>query len=441
MLLAALLALTSAGCEHRRYLEPPPLGDAQAMVVAIDGQGVTAVDLVKGMGAIELAAPTGEERGLVEVLLYASSLEALGLSVGLIPPPAPGEEPRGLPQSAVVYEQALEVDDGWITNSTVSEALAAFRWGFEAISPCYPFQTEMEVLPTRTGLSFAVPAWHYAALVSSGRRFWIVEAHQTTPLTLEGPTALYPTAATLDPDDGVFIVASANGALYSGRIEGSVLSLATFGSSTPGPTAMASGSNAGRREIFAVTVDPDQTRSTFGRFFDGQWTTLHQFDELTLSEEYAGLVRLGPGAAIAGRVVAPEVVRWSNGTLLTETPAGSTVGIASLAEIPGLGILAGTSLGSILQNNGDRWLPLVDTDSDFSITALAPFEDGFLFSISTGAFGYFTPAHGVCLHRDPVPSAPRAIIPLAPDTWLLAGDRRAGALDPVLTRVTVLRAP
>lgn len=409
------------------------------MVVAIDGREVVALDLERGLGAVELMTPTGEERGLVEVLLYASSLAELGLPLGRVAPFPPGAGAEALPTTDVVYRTQLEDGEGWTLSATPSAALAAFRWQAGDRSPCHHFRVENEVLPTGEGMGVVAPAWHQAALVSSAGQVWIVEADRTSTITVVAPAALRPQAAALDVDEGTFVIGGFDGELYAGRLEGTVMTLSSVGRSLPGPMLMASGSVEGRREIFILSVEQEQGRSTFGRFFDGQWTIFHEFEDRPMSAIFGGLERIGPGEAIAARVISPELVRWSSGTLVIETPAAA--GLSALARIPGLGELAGTSVGRVMRRDGPQWMVVADTGINAPITALAAFEDGFLFGNASGAFGYFTPAHGVCLEPTQLPNSPTAIIPLASDTWLLAGERRGPVLDPVLARVTVVRSP
>lgn len=442
---AGVIAGCLAACSaERRYLEPPALGDAKAMLVAIDGQGLQAVDLEQWQGAIELSTPSGEDRGLVELLLYAQPLAALDLAAGPVPAAAAEDTPERLPPAATRFELRLEEGDPWTESATLSPALASFRRASRPAT-CHRLRVASERLATHAGLGLVVPASSESALVASGGNVWLVDRDRTVLVTVDPPTPLRAEGAARDLDDDTLVLANWDGALYSGRLDpaGPTLSLTTLATaSVPYPAALASGTIGGEREVFTLSVDTSQERSVFGRFVAGRWTMIRAFPSRNIAEEHGGLLRLGPGHALAGWAVAPEVVRWSNGSLSTEALESSQVGVASLAFIPGLGPIAGAGAGLIVRHDGERWTQLVATGVGFPITALAPFEDGFIFATAmTGALGYYTPAHGVCLGDVAVSNAPRAIVSLAPDTWLVAGDRRGGVTDPILARVTLERVP
>lgn len=435
-----LLGLVACSPTDRLFVSPPPLENARAMIAAIDGVAPRAVDLDRSATALELQAPSGEAQGLVEVLLYAEPLSALGFVEGVIPPTSADREGRPLPHDPrpTVFQLALEdgADARWIETSSPSLALSRFRAAGEPPSLCYRLRFEQEAIDTVEGVTFAVGIDGVGVLLSSNRRIWLAGSASTREVTVVGPPSFWGSAAHRG-DDGTFYFGAYDGKVYTGRLDGLQLSIAEVGFGPAAPRKLAGGES----EIFAVLAFVDGRR-TFGRFLAGQWEELDALPSQTPdAEEFGNILRYGPGSAAVGYVSSPEVLRYTGGALTKELPGEREYGVTVLANIAGYGELAGTAHGRIFQRRGNRWQPMPETGVALSITGLAPFEDGFFFAGVGGVFGYFKPAHGVCVADGQIPANAHTIVPIPPigDRWLFAGDRTFSLGAPRVARVTVDR--
>lgn len=409
------------------------------MLVAVDGASVTAVDLSGAPGPVSLSPPSGERRGLVEVLLYERPLAELGFVEGAITPSPSGEPGFRLPSARSIFQLRLEDgEDRWSESSSVSPALAAFRSSVPPPSPCYRFHLTQRVIPSGNGVTFVALGNEGVALLGSGGRIFAITTTVVAGVTIVDRPQLDITSVHRAGSGSLYLGARA-GAIYSGRLEGTAIAVERIGTSSASPRFIDSGGVGGEDELFIVTRDPLRGTSNFGRLFAGSFTVLHSFPgDHPDAEDYGGVVRLGPRSAIAGRVVSPELVRWSDGTMTREVPGDGREGISAMTWVPSLGVVVGTSVGGLYAHDGARWKALPSSGVSLGVTALAPFEDGFFYGGVNGPFGYYSPRHGICPAGIPLPNSPIAILPLG-ESWLFAGERFDSFGDPIVADVTVER--
>lgn len=412
------------------------------MIVAVDGLGVTAADLSGEPHPVFLSPPSGERRGLVEVLLYESPLAELGFVEGAIASSPSGQPGFRLPSTRSIFHLRLEDgehgEDRWTESSSVSPALAAFRSSVAPPSPCYRFHLTQRVIPSGNGVTFVALGNEGVALLGSGGRIFAITTTAVADVTIVDRPQLDITSVHRTASGSLYLGARAGG-IYSGRLAGTEIAVERVGTSSAGPRFMESGPVGGEDELFIVTRDSVLGTSHFGRLFAGSFTVLHTFpNDRPGAEDYGGLVRLGPRSAIAGRVVSPEMVRWSDGVMTREVPGDGLEGISAVTWVPSLGVVVGTSVGGLYAHNGTRWKALPSPGASLGVTALAPFEDGFFYGGVNGPFGYYSPSHGMCPAGIQLPNSPIAILPLG-ERWLLAGERFDSFGDPIVADVTVER--
>src|SRR5262249_873436 len=125
--------------------------------------------------------------------------------------------------------------------------------------------------------------------------------------------------------------------------------------------------------------------------FDGvHWKVLHRFTRtMDPGGEFRGAtLRVGRSEALAGKGSDLGLVRSRGGTVGAGRPGAlGRESFSGLGLVPGMGLIAGSSTGTLYVDRGDgRWASLDALDQlDRGFRSIVPYDDGFM---TGGDMGY-----------------------------------------------------
>ncbi len=382
----ALLLLLLFGCSEGGplFLPYPPLNGAKTVMVAVeqdDGLDVHVVDVAGDIDALKYALHEGRAFN-AKALMYEESVEALGMQAGLLQSLAPGEgEP--LPSPREIYATEVTPEEGearWRLDSALGTKLAAFR---HAPTPlCFELASKTVELPTDKGSVYALKVSAELALVGArnGIAYWVDSAGRVSTPPNAPPRAM--TAAAAAPDGSLWF-ADHTGGIWNGTVTEAAGWRVTRVTTNPLRNFMyfmaVGPASDGQPEVYTM----DDTGAYY-RFHDGGWQLLQQFTDNMNTRRMGGIVRLGPGRAIAAWNVDRFVVWFDNGALRTEE-IHPTDGLTSIAQLGEGDIMVGTAFGELVRwQTGTGWRVLPGIRHKRWVQQIEPYPGGFMYGTAFG---------------------------------------------------------
>ena len=398
--LGALLLLC-AGCGRPGPLriELPEIAGARALVVALTSGArspeIVAVDLAdpSALGALSVPAHPGDEEVRVTVLYYPDPLASLGLRPGPLVLAGPEQPSHGLPtfQSAreAIFRDAPPAEVEWRVVGSLTPPLSELRLPF---SDCARFSSMQRVLTATKTAQFNVYADPDHALIGTGdRRLYLVGRTGTVEELALPPGAPTIYGAARD-DEGSIWFGADGGELWRGRYSDHLeLALVSRSPSRQRIHWISLGPTPAGTEIYTLTV-----QGAFEQYAGGRWRGLHQFQYDVGGDERGGVAWIGPGEALAAYGNASELIRLRGGIVSEERPTAMLAGFASVAVVPGYGVVAGDYRGGLFRESLGVWSPISDSPVGLPRDKIIPYEDGFLFAGVNGFLGQYRPSRGFC---------------------------------------------
>lgn len=339
-----LSAVTTPSCRlDAELVEVPADGVRAAIVAAVRSSEITleAVDLPE---PDDLRFPVSPAFDDLYLLGYGCPLEGLGLAPG--PIPQGGARPLRPPLVA----QRRAADGAWVDAPRPIMALDAVRLAGEAPSRCLLLESDSVSLPgTEQDSPEAVVGLggeRVLIATSSGRGFE-VDGGAVREVRLSTSTAVVGLFRAADADDLVAIGEDGStfrGTLAAGLVRGPSLSTAGLVTS-----AWVDG---GQGELFVLT-----SNGHFDRLVGDVVTRLDPGDVVEVGR--GGVVWLGPGEAVAVGFGSGAYSYYSRGThRRVRAELATADDFVTLARVPEVGVVAGTSQGYLFRWLGGQWGPL-----------------------------------------------------------------------------------
>ncbi|MFO0722192.1 MAG: hypothetical protein U1E65_00325 [Myxococcota bacterium] len=329
------LVLLGLGCQRRVELSPwPEVPGAQTFLYLrsnLEGVEAQVLDPGQPLPVIELDSSTKPE---VVILAYAEAPAALGLALGplaLVTGEVPF--PEALPPGATVYvlhPEAQRFDEAGTPPTWVSNLR---RSGHD---PCVQRTTENGQLGHGQAVRISLELDAAHALLAGGDGAWIMTTTSATPV-LGLPFEPYGGALA---EDGRIYVAG-EGKVAIARI-------------------------VDHRWIVDETLADDRTESVLGmvvegdhrililtqsgllrRFQGGSWTQVGALDP-SFTGDGGDLRRLSNGLILGVSCGSGSALVISATDIQTRPLISGSVGVCAVEEVPGFGLLLGTSVGQIL---------------------------------------------------------------------------------------------
>lgn len=415
--MAVLLTASACGSDYV-HTGLPPTDGARSMILSVDGEAPSVFDLTQG--AVSIPWPRGRLPAL-DAWVYAETLAGLGLSPGPLTIDADGGP---LPPTEGAWHQDLAGAAGWTRASTVAGPLASVR--VARADRCRRFRGGNLLIGSETSgvpSAAAYPGGRLIAVLSSFR-LWLLSDESAAPLSLVGVGPAELTAVGTTPE-GLIYLATADGLLARGTLTGTVVTASPIGMIARGARQLVAGPSD---EVFFVSLDLMNGKSVFGHFEAGVYEALAEFPPSLTEDTRGGLVLLGPGAAIAGRVTSSQVMVYDHGALSFEQPGDGVEMISTIGRSDTGSVLVGTTRGSLIRRSATRWIRLFGFDSDEAINAISGFGDGAVFGSVAGNVGYYTSALGLCRSSiTPLPNRPTSVGTTASGGWIFVGSRPFGS--------------
>lgn len=441
-------ALVSVACSSDpvAVVPPPPLDPGvRTLVLAVDtGRSFVvhaiAVDGSGGVpaGTFPMTLPERVDEGgrvVLEALAYPDTLEALGLTPGVVPT-ATGADSRALQATMSLRRIELAVpaegEPAWDPADTRSSKLAAFRVPAPSTG-CARFETTSGVLDgTRSPVLGAEISPGVVLVGIDGESFFRVERGQVrreeTQLFQDYRAMAYAgnDTAWLGGRGGTLVRATTQPvltldsayALVSGDF---ILSL------TAGPAADGV-------DVFALTANG------FVEHFDGtQMRIVHAIGTNVGAEAAAGMARVGPREVLiawptldrAMLRVKYVVDRWE----ATEEPTDGSAAFISVAHNPAFGSLAGNSDGQFYANQGRGWTRVLGSTLRVWPFELAAYRGGFLYGTAFGNLGEYNDEDGFCPRYESIQANDvRHIVPVGDDALIFGPSQRQPSFQWLLRR-------
>lgn len=421
------------------WIELPPLLDARALVLVLDHGGtieLVGLELEAGR-TTEVIRVEAVEDAAIDALLYPAPLAELRIPAGR----TSAEQPAGrlLPAPARSFFTAVRggQGSGWTETGGPSTRARGARFVPTVGGGCAEFDVEVLELDTEADNTFAIAIDDETALLGTedGAVFRLSRGGVLERVSVIPPVELFGAARGWLGD---LWFGGNDGVLYRGEL-GATLRLSRVAPS-PEPQLLHwldLGMTDDGLELYSLSIE-----GHLQRFRLGEWVSLAKFPPGVPGDHAGGVVRLGPGAAIAVWPKVADAVFVSGDTTRTEaTPLLG--GFGALANIPGLGVVGGATEGGFVRWDGVSWSELPGSPFSFAVNAIVPYEDGFLYGGPVGNFGQFSPSlasrgapgeAGFCPLSQPAPHWIRHIVLLGEDV-LLAGTNDTYPETPI----TILR--
>jgi hypothetical protein len=441
-------ALLSAACSSDpvAVVPPPPLDPGvRALVLAVD-TGSTfvvhaiAVDGSGGVpaGTFPLTLPEVVDEGgrvVLEALTYPDTLEALGLTPGLVPT-ATGADTRALLDTLSLRRIELAIpaegEPAWAPADRRSSKLAAFR--LPALpTGCARFETTAGVLDgTRSPVLGAEISPGVVMVGIEGEAFFRVERGQVrredTQLSQDYRAIAY-------AGNNTVWLGGRGGTLVRANTE-PVLTLDAAYALVSGDfiLALTAGPAADGVDVFALTSNG------YVEHFDGtQVRIVHAIGSNVGGEAAAGMARVGPREVLIAWPTLDRAVlrvkyvvdRWE----VAEEPTDGSAAFISVAHNPAFGSLAGNSDGQFYAHQGRGWTRVAGSTLRVWPFELVAYRGGFLYGTAFGNLGEYNDEDGFCPRYDGIQANDvRHIVPVGEDVLIFGPSLRQPSFQWLLTR-------
>lgn len=410
-LLGVWALLAFAGCSPSElFLALPPHGEASGLIVlrhAPSERTATAVDLGDEAWSVQVPVDSTTELR-IEALLYASSLEELGLAPGRLEWAA-APEGRPIPAPRSVYETSFDGDSVTAWREGVAEEIAARGLRVKGRDGCAVFTPRYYHLGSDSPPSFAI-ALPSGEVLIGGPGFGLRRLTESGLDVVHGPFehpvthAAYEGRNTATPR---LWLRTEDGALHYGAPELPLALQRAETATTPPMLAFdASMSAAGVSDVFFVDRE--------GRFLRDRREVRTELGRFTHTGRIhaARVVRSRPGEVLAVFAGDPHAISFRAGVAqpLPSLPRSFEMPTDATWDV---GYVLGTSQGAILRVEPGGYRE-VARGPGHEILALAPFEGGYLGAGGNGYVAQFLDGQPVCA---PVQVGGAAILHLS----LLAG--------------------
>lgn len=435
-MLFAALALGACSSESVAVVPPPPLDPGvRTLMLAVDSGSSFVVHAipVDGSGGVPsgtfpLTLPEAVDEGgrvVLEALTYPDTLEALGISAGIVPT-ATGAETRALWATTSLRRVELAIpaqgEPSWSRADDRSAKLAAFRVPLPPTG-CARFSATSGLLDGMTSPVFGAEISPGVVLVGiEGEAFFRLERGQVRREDTE--LAQDYRAVAYAGNDTVWL-GGRSGTLVRATTQPRLTLVAGYGLiSGDFVLALTAGPAADGVDVFALTANG------YVEHFDGtQLRIVHAIGSNVGGEAAAGMARVGPREVlIAWPTLDREVLRvkyvedrWE----ATREPTDGTAAFISVAHNPAVGSLAGNSDGQFYAHRGRGWTKVEGSTLRVWPFELAAYRGGFLYGTAFGNLGEYNDEDGFCPRYEGIQANDvRHIIPVGDDVLLFGPSSR-----------------
>lgn len=351
-LLAAIVPLVFGACLANEPVVKVEVNGARSLILIVSrAKGsvieARAIDILDPAVEYFTYPHSDDPADLIFALYYPCALSALSLVDG---PVAISREGRALPPATAIYRGTLQSSALELSAGTPAE-LTALRIPGEEETPCIP----LEQMDRETELGNREPARFVLALPDGGAFYSTADGQfirlntQGEPRMLSSVPRTTPNLAALLREDGRVFLAGKAGRNAILDLETEAVEPFPTRTSTRGRQRIALA--GGGDEIFLVTDE-----ETFEYFDGNSWSILFEGPGRRIFT--TGVVRTGPGAALAVGLDARAVAHYQGGELSWETLPETYGGPTTIADIEGYGPVIGSAFGRLLYRENGVLQPL-----------------------------------------------------------------------------------
>lgn len=375
------------------WLDLPPSEGAASLLIAVpdgDALEIFLADTQQGLDGVQLSLhPRSMDERPIEAAYFQAPLESVDLQAGWQSPANPLNPTRRLTGGQeAAFDKPLHsfvAELGESAQWQASAGLSAQIGSYEVRRPlprCRGVHAPRVTKTIDTSIAWAVAVSTTQVLMGAYDRRTFILTTPTGELSEISINAPF-TAAVFD--DGWAYLGDANGQLWRlrGAPEGGLIDRVSLG------------------EPLGETINAISAKGPADIFVRLRGGHLHHYDgiswQLAGSATNVGyrMVHAGPQEAL----ITADAVGIVYNVTRSEMKAESVgpVGVLSLAWVPELGVLAGTSDGELLQRDGLwSWRLLGDKRYGWWLTDIAPHAGGVAFVLASGTIGGFHKDVGHC---------------------------------------------
>ncbi|MCB9645101.1 MAG: hypothetical protein H6730_00660 [Deltaproteobacteria bacterium] len=391
---AALASLALSGCGDGvldAFLSLPPSEGAATVVVGVTERSTTRVyvgDLTSDDALTLTLGVRSADDAPVGLAYFTRTTAGAGLTPGWQDAVAPGQSAPALAEGGdavlggplAVFETDLNADPpAWVRVERLAPEVSTFRPA-EVHFMCPTFAPPRFTRQLPLAAAWGVALSDTVALLGSLNQQYALVSRDGT-FAMINPAIAYTAGVVVD---GSLYLGTWNGRVIRGEPdpEAVVRNEATLGDTLYFPVrGLAVGA---ADDIFALLSTGDV------HHFDGvAWTSWGQADDLA-----GELTWIGPSEALLTSDRAELVYHAVQGGLRPETVEG--VGVLSVAHVPGVGTLGGTSDGDILLRDASGWRGIGSPRYGWWALDILPRPGGAMFLLASGWVGSYGQEEGFC---------------------------------------------
>lgn len=393
--LGLLGALALVGCDRAPldvWLSLPPPEGAATLVLGVPERSsarVFVADVSGGLDQVQLNLdPRGRDDAPLQAAYFAPSPKAAKLSTGWLSAPQPNALRRSLaegldallPAPSAIYAAQLDAPARWVPTEQLAPAIGAFKVEVPDVTCPKEGSPRLNAV-IEVGYLWSVPLDDTHVLFrGDDAALYVV----TTPSGEVQPAMVANNYTSGDRRDGWVYLGDNRGRVWRGEADPLT--------GIKDPQALGAPLGWGVAVLSARAAD-----DVFALLGNGE---LHSFDGQTwgrvdtLSDPGLRMVHIGPGEVL--------VTSDSPGVIYNATrdrvraDDGVDAGILSVAYVPEIGVLGGTSDGELLIREDGRWRTLGGTPYGWWMIDIAPHEGGVAFLLASGTVAGFQPGVGDC---------------------------------------------
>lgn len=379
--LAAVITLSAAcGAPARLFVDlPPGSAGAASVLLALQADAHLRAFALPSSGVLELPAQPTSGELVLTAILSARSLEDLGLSAGELPLIAAetcGARSHGFDGAAfgATIDRAERTVADWVPLEVIDPAVSAAR--ISGPCPCAALVAAGEyTIDGAEGINVlaSLPEGVLAQVSMNGApREVLLGASGHDNVELMPSSGAF--AAGYVAPDGEIWLAQRSGIVVRGRLGRGFVRTATLPTSTVERIDGARGAAA--PELWAL----DEAGLVF-RLVGSRWERVPYAGPLPAGgRQSATLLWLAPGSAVAGPPDASYTVHFSDLRPPRIVPNGTDArGVRALAQVDGVGLLAGDFSGLGYRFQGEAWVLLPGSYPGSEMVRILPFRDGFVY--------------------------------------------------------------
>lgn len=377
------------------WLGLPPTTEAEGAATLVigaperSGARIFVADLRDGPSELNLNLQRQPDDDALEAAYFTTTVDQAGLTEGWIANPLPNSTRRPLAvatdsvlsRPAASFRASLQDDPAqWVATNQLSAVIASYEVEVPEVT-CDRLEGPRLNTIIDAGLLWSVKLSPQLALLRGDDLGYYTVRTPSGEVQLTNPAQSYTTGTY--HDDWVYL-GDSSGRVWRGRGDATEV--------LQDPQQLGEALNRSIRALSARGEDDVFATTNVGdvHHFDGEaWTLIDR-----VQDPGNRMTHIGPGEALLTSRTPGIVFHLTNDRIRVEAVADA--GILSLANVPNIGVLCGTSDGELLRREDGAWRKLGEMRYGWFIIDLVPYDGSVVFLLASGTVGGYRQDLGHC---------------------------------------------